>query len=236
MGLSFSKTILHGIGWHLPANFHLDTVRKCKKLIVVISHTSYWDFFILLLFRQCDERIRKNLYIVIKPQPFKTWGWFLRPLGAIPATKAEDSKGGFVQRLTQKFHNKSVRLIISPEGMMESNPWRSGYYYLCKGLKADIIVAGVDYERKTLHVGPLYTWDEIKDCSRGDLEEILQEEMGEVVPLYPEHSHTPITRTYDANKISTIDIYFFILLFIAIVIIIIIIILLCRGDKSKKSK
>ena len=236
MGATFSYGLLQCLGWYLPADYYLDRVANCKRLIVVISHTSYWDFFLLLLYRQCDNRIKKNLYIIMKPQPFHRWGWFLRPLGAIPATRAEDSKGGFVQSTLTQFGGQEVRLIVSPEGKMEPNPWRSGYYHLCRGLKADIVTAGVDYERKTLHVGPLHRWANIQHLSRTDLEKQLQTEMGQIVPLYPDLSYTPIIREYDRTRISATDPYPLILIGITLIIVIIIIILLWRGRREEKRR
>jgi 1-acyl-sn-glycerol-3-phosphate acyltransferase len=220
-----ANLILSWFGWNLPSDH--DFVRfsgeNSKRLVIVISHTSYWDFFLLLLYRQVDPRIQENLYLVMKPQPFETWGWFLEPLGCLPATRGEDSNQGFVKKTTTKFQDKDFRLIISPEGKMEASPWKSGYYHLSRETKSSIMVAGLDYERKSFYLGPVHSWEETRSLSKSELEKVLQKEMGEIVPLYPDLSHTPISRDYDLSKIEVIGTGFRISILLLILVLIVLI-------------
>ena len=196
------QAILYILGHHPLSEDHVEKLEHCRRLIVVISHTSYWDFFLLALYRQTDSRIKENLYLAVNPKPFERWGWLLEPMGCIPTTRAEDSGQGFVDSMVKRFRHQPCRFIVSPEGQLKPVPWRSGYYYLCQGLEADMVVAGVDYERKELHVGPLHRWKELKNQSREEVEKQLQQEMGEIVPLNLDGSYTPVTRDYDPDEVG----------------------------------
>lgn len=234
MGNVSSGILLGSLGWSFPPEEELDrfTTPESKRMIVVISHTSYWDFVLLLLARMADQRMKENLYLVMKPQPFQLWGWFLRPLGCLPATKAEEQGEGFVNKTIRQFEGQDIRLIISPEGKREASPWRSGYYHLCQGMKSSVMVGGLDYERKALYMGKIHPWSEIKDWPREKLEQTLQQEMGQIVPLHPESSYTKVTRPYDPDKICAIEPFVLIVLAVIIVLIIVVIVLLAKDEPS----
>lgn len=191
-----------------------------KRLIIVFSHTTVWDFVLFLLYRSFYSDIRDELRIVMKPQPFKHWGWFLRSIGCIPATRAEDKGEGFVDRTVRNFVNKSCKIALSPKGKMAKSEWRSGYYHLRRGLKADIVVAGLDYERRCLYMGPVHSHSEVEALSESELGRTLKEDMGAIVPLYPDCSEVDITREYDSSKIGLIN-------WVVLTLVLLIVILLC---------
>lgn len=207
-------------GWKYPSRSMIERFNN-QRMIVVISHTSHWDFFIFMLYRlECSE-YANNLYVVMKPQPFETFDWFLRYLDCIPATKAESNGEGFVKRTIQKFENKiHYKIAISPKGKTIKSTWRSGYYYLRKGLKCDIAVGGVDYEKKCLYFGPIHRHEDIDMINKNEMDNILKHDLGEIVPLYPESSEAIITRKYDYDKISLINWALFILILIIILLLI----------------
>ena len=64
-----ASSLLQAWGWNLSSDDEAIRFNRTKsdKIIVVISHTSYWDFFILMMYRTADARIRENLYLVVKP-------------------------------------------------------------------------------------------------------------------------------------------------------------------------
>ncbi len=238
MGNVGARFLLESIGWSFPSEEDLERFTKpeAKRMIIVISHTTYWDFILLLLIKMSDERMKEHLYIAMKPQPFRWFGWFLRPLGCIPATRKEDSGEGFVDKTSKRFQGEKVRLVVSPEGTMKASPWKSGYYHLVKGMKSSIMVSGLDYERKTIYLGPIHPWKEIRKWSKDKLEKTLQTEMGNVVPLYPDQSYTPILRPYCPEKISAIQPFILILTIIVVILIIAIIVLLIRSPKDQEGK
>jgi len=184
------SSLLQSWGWRLPPEGEIRrfTDPHFKKIIVVISHTSYWDFSLLMMYRQADPRIKKHMHLVVKPQAFDSWGWALRPMGCVPATRSEDSGNGFVEKTVEQFQDKDIRLIISPEGKLEASEWKSGYYYIAKKLQASIMVAGLDYKKKRLYFGNIHSFEHVDACSKEQLEEMLMKEMSNIIPLYPEGS------------------------------------------------
>ncbi len=219
--------LLELFGWHQPSAAVIKKL-KTKRLVIVISHTTYWEFFMLLFYRILSD-INPNLIIVMKPQPFENWGWFLKSMGCIPATKSEDTNGGFIQRTIKEYADKEeVQIVVSPEGKTDGTNWRSGYYYLCKGLKASVVAGGADYESKTLYMGPVHSYESIKDKSLEDVTAMLKADMGEIVPLNPSLSGHRITRKYDQDKISLMDWNGIIIVLLALIIIIVIIVILIK--------
>jgi acyltransferase-like protein len=213
------------LGWRPPSDSIIEKMRN-NSLIIVITHTSIWDFVLFLLYKLMYQEFGSKWTIVMKPQPFKYWGWFLRPIGCIPATRSEDKGHGFVHKTIKGYQNKDFQLVISPKGKMLKSEWRSGYYHLRRGLKANIVVAGLDYERKSLQMGPIHSDADIKDLNETDLGDLLKTDMGSIVPLYPECSNVQITREYDPGRIGVVNWGFLILVVLIIVILCVVIYLL----------
>ena len=190
-----SLSLLKLWGWERPTHKELKKLNNndTGKTIIIISHTSYWDFFLLMLYRQAEPIIGKNLYLVVKPQAFKEWGWFLEPMGCIPATRSEDTGGGFIERTTHKFQDKNFKIVISPEGKLVASKWRSGYYHLAKNLKASILVAGLDYKKRKIVFGDYHSYSKIIKSDYETFQNNLMDEMSKITPLYPEHSYVNIT-------------------------------------------
>ncbi len=217
-------SLLQSWGWQLPAEREIRRFANpnMKKIIVVISHTSYWDFSLMMMYRQADPRIKKLLYLVVKPQAFDSWGWALKPMGCIPATRAEDSGNGFVEKTVEQFRDKDIRLIISPEGKLDATEWRSGYYHIAKKLQASVMVAGLDYKRKRLYFGKIHSFEDVDACSKDQLEEMLMEEMSNVVPLHPERSRVNAKSKHkNLEPVQQIPFILTIVFFLALIIAII---------------
>ena len=180
------SSILFVLGWH-----RLDPSKVFQKsrVIMVFSHTTPWDFLFMLLYSGANIQYISNVYTVMKLQPFQYWGWFLRWINCIPATRAEDTADGFISRTAKILKGKeSFILLISPQGQCKSVPWRSGYYYLAQELKCNVQVVGFDYNLKTFVAFPEHSYSH----SRDELEPILMDEMSHITPLYPDKSYVQI--------------------------------------------
>lgn len=180
------------LGWEsLPINHIHELKNKNKKIVVIFSHTSYWDFWLIILYAMAYPGIMDNVYTVIKPQVFESWyGKILRDNNFIPATKLEEKNGGFVSNTVEKLKTKDIfMLMLSPEGTIKKNEWKSGYYYIAKSLCAKIVVAGFDYEKKSLVViGPV----DISDKTLHSANLYLQQNMSRIIPLNIKNSFVPI--------------------------------------------
>jgi len=143
-------------GWHLPERQIITKLHSRKRLILVFPHTSYWDFFITFFYMMAVPAIRPYLYTVVAARFFDHFGWPLRAIGCIPATRRDVKGQGFVDA-TAKFllAQPESRVLISPEGTILHAEWRTGYYHLGKAIGADVVMAGVDFEAKRLVMGPV---------------------------------------------------------------------------------
>jgi len=228
-----ASLLLTSLGWVKPSPTLMDNICHGRKLII-ISHTSYYDFFLLLLYRIANEKSIDNLYSIMKPQLFELFGSILTRFNFIPSTRLEKGGNGFVTNMVNRFKDRSdFKLVISPKGKVGKGPWRSGYYYIRDGLKCDITTVGLDYEKKSLYVGPIHKHDDIKDMSRDELDKLLATDLGKVVPLHIENSDVDITRNYQIDRIGLINWPLFLLIIIIVVLLIITIYLLWRQLKNK---
>ena len=101
--------ILMGLGWHKLADGELNRVKEPKKAVYIFPHTSHWDFWLTAMHSIAYTGLTDHIYTVIKPQAFKLWyGKYLRLMNCIPATKAEDSGGSFVD---------SNGVVLNPTGI-----------------------------------------------------------------------------------------------------------------------
>ena len=198
-----SKFILFSMGWSSIDESIFNNLNEYPNTVIVFSHTSYADFYILILYMIADPDKFKHVRTLVKPQPFEYMGWLLRKMGAIPATKVEDTKGGAVNRIVSDLKQSDrCTFLISPKGTIIKRPWRSGYYHIAVALDAKLMVAGLDYEKKRV-----LTSNKIHH-SQGEpaVKEFLEKELQVIVPLFPEEEIVTI-RAHDASKRGLIDIY-----------------------------
>lgn len=180
------RVTLLALGWKTYPPGHLDYYFPDRRVVVLFSHSSYWDFVIFLLYRLAHPEL-SDVYAVMKPQPFRYFGRILRWIGFVPASPLEKRGGGFVHSTIETFATvPRFSLLISPKGTIASAPWRTGYYYLAKGLDAQIQVAGLDYHRRGIAILPP------RDPGRlPEIEPLLKKDMEVIHPLYPSQELHP---------------------------------------------
>jgi len=196
-----SKLVLFIMGWSLLDKPTLSQLTKNKRAILIFSHTSYADFYIVLLYLLSYPNELSHVRMLVKPEPFKYLGWILRAFGGIPATKVDDKQGGAVDRIVSTLKESPMTaLLISPKGTIIKRPWRSGYYHIATGLDANLMVAGLDYEKKCVIISPEISSSESEDV----IKTFLEKELSQIVPLFPEEEIVPI-REHNEQKRSIID-------------------------------
>jgi 1-acyl-sn-glycerol-3-phosphate acyltransferase len=187
------------IGWApLPDVTHL---LRHERVVATFSHSSYWDFAIVTLYRLAYPRTMGHVYTLMKPQYFTHFGFILRGFGFIPSTRLEEKNGGAVDRVVQELQGKPCIFCISPKGTIVQAPWRSGYYAIAQGLKCPIITSGMDYEKRAIIMNKNFYFT---DTERHVMEPILQTEFADIVPCHP-HQEIPVTRSYNASKLGPIN-------------------------------
>jgi 1-acyl-sn-glycerol-3-phosphate acyltransferase len=141
------------LGWDINGNFpsHLD-----KFVIIVVPHTSWWDFLLGLLIREVwDEEIN---YIGKKSLFDSPLGWFFKWTGGTPIDRSKISDT--VKATAQIFsERKKFRLALSPEGTRKKvEKWKTGFYFIAKTANVPIVLVAFDYGKKEIKVSePVHT-------------------------------------------------------------------------------
>jgi len=148
------------LGWKLVGDFptHLK-----KMVIVVVPHTSWWDFLLGLLVRRVWQ-VEIN-YIGKKSLFNPPFGWFFRWTGGAPVDRS--SSNDTVLSIAKLFEERNIfRLSLSPEGTRKKvTTWKTGFYYIAKTANVPIVLVAFDYGKKQIKVSnPLQpTADKEKD-------------------------------------------------------------------------
>jgi hypothetical protein len=121
--------------------------------------------------------------------------------GCIPAPSLEDKcKNNFVKRIYDELKDvRPLKLLISPKGTVLNSPWKSGYYYIAKELNADVVVYGLDYEKKKL----VYCGSHEINKDVNEFNQDMKDKFSEIVALYPERECG--STAYNANELCFID-------------------------------
>jgi len=162
MSQVISKFILKILGWRL------DIPPKPwpeKYVIIVLPHTSNWDFPLGLLVRSA---IGEKVGYVGKASLFRPpFGILFRMLGGIPVDRSR--RNNFVDAVVDKFEDqKEMKISIAPEGTRKRvDKLRTGFYYIAKGAGVPILLCKFDYGNKLIGIStPFYlTDDQEKDFS-----------------------------------------------------------------------
>ena len=148
-------------GWNTKVLFP----HSIKKAVVIVGpHTSNWDFIFGLAFRSVSKI--KHSKFLGKSQLFKwPYGFIFRGLGGIPVDRK--SKHNIVEQVANEFYKHDEFLLaIAPEGTRKKvKQLKTGFYYISKAANVPIVMAGMDFEKKTLmYSEPFFaTEDESKD-------------------------------------------------------------------------
>ena len=146
----FCNYILHTLlGWKVEGSL---PDRKQSVLFVMLPHTSNWDFVIGMLFIKVEKikvtAFGKNGFYFF---PFKM---FYHYFNVVPIRR--NSSDNFVQQATTRYQqNAPLWTVMAPEGTRKKvENLKTGYYYLAKEAKVQIVLCGVDFARKAIIVKP----------------------------------------------------------------------------------
>ncbi|WP_405383147.1 1-acyl-sn-glycerol-3-phosphate acyltransferase [Maribacter sp. LLG6340-A2] len=140
------------LGWNIVGRFpsELD-----KFVIIVVPHTSWWDFLLGLLVRKVwKEEIN---YIGKKSLFDSPLGWFFRSTGGAPIDRSKTNDT--VKAIAQIFKDRDkFRLALSPEGTRKKvEKWKTGFYFIAKAVNVPIVLVAFDYGKKEIRLSkPVY--------------------------------------------------------------------------------
>jgi len=154
---AISRFILQFLGWKLewPPKPWPD-----KYIIIVIPHTSSWDFPLGLLVRAA---MGEDVKYVGKDALFKPpFGWIFRWLNGIPVDRSK--RNNFVDAVVQKFKEEdNLKICLAPEGTRKRvDKLKTGFYYIAKGAEIPLIFCKFDFGKKVIGAAePFYTTDDM---------------------------------------------------------------------------
>ena len=144
------KLFLTITGW----KFKGDIPRSDRIILVAGPHTSNWDFLLALAF---IFGLNLNVFWIGKHTLFKNgFSKIMRKLGGIPVDRASpELLMNEVSHIVKK--QKGVIIAISPEGTRKKvERLKSGFLRIAKTTNSQILLAGIDFESKLIHLGKLF--------------------------------------------------------------------------------
>ena len=145
-----AKFFLTITGW----KFKGDIPRRDRIILVAGPHTSNWDFLLALAF---IFGLNLNVYWIGKHTLFKNgFSKIMRKLGGIPVDRASpELLMNEVSHIVKK--QQGVIIAISPEGTRKKvERLKSGFLRIAKTTNSKIMLAGIDFESKLIHLGKLF--------------------------------------------------------------------------------
>jgi len=136
------------LGWKITGNFD-ENIKKC--VIMVIPHSSNFDFFLGLFVRGI---VNQEMNFVGKKELFVfPFGYYFRSIGGA----ALDRSGGknLVDSIVDIFNSRKIfRLAIAPEGTRKKvAELRTGFYYIALKANVPIVPVAFDYGKKEVRIG-----------------------------------------------------------------------------------
>ncbi len=122
-----------------------------KLMIVVMPHTSNWDFPIGILVRW---KMEMKIKFVGKSSLFKPpYGFIMRALGGYPVERnPTKKKESVVEQIIDIINSEDeIRITFTPEGTRKKvKRLRSGFYTIAKATGIKIQLVAIDYHSKTV--------------------------------------------------------------------------------------
>ena len=144
------KFFLTITGW----KFKGDIPRSDRIILVAGPHTSNWDFLLALAF---IFGLNLNVFWIGKHTLFKNgFSKIMRKLGGIPVDRASpELLINEVSHIVKR--HQGVIIAISPEGTRKKvERLKSGFLRIAKTTNSQILLAGIDFESKLIHLGKLF--------------------------------------------------------------------------------
>ena len=150
-----------------------------KFIIIVAPHTSNWDFFIGGLY--LNARGIKSKVLIKKEVFFFPLGLIFKMIGGIPVDRYK--RNNISEQMVDLFNrSKKMTLIITPEGTRKKvSNWKKGFHRIAKQANVPVILAFIDYGRKTVGINKVF---ELTDDIDADMIR-LKKYYKNIIPKYP---------------------------------------------------
>lgn len=137
-------------GWRIEG----DLPAAPKFVIVAAPHTTNWDLPNTLA---AGLHYGRPVHWMGKDSLFKPpFGGFMRWLGGIPVDRSKSNNA--VQQMVDWFATKDrLALVVAPSGTRSATvKWKSGFYHIAVGAGVPIVLAFIDYPRRTIGVAQVF--------------------------------------------------------------------------------
>ena len=197
-----SRLLLSLMGWNrAPA----ETIRKIATMdtnqVLLLQHTSYWDFALGVLYFFANDLDARAKYIVV--ETLNTKYWYLRPMfhytGCIFVPRVEGARNrGSTSQIIKAINadpTKRKIILISPNGSTKGatdTEWRTGWFYIAKGINAKVGTIGLNYHPAVRSID----YNEARVMKGSYAEEVgaLRAEVASIYPKFPKESSVlPLT-------------------------------------------
>jgi 1-acyl-sn-glycerol-3-phosphate acyltransferase len=138
-----SQWLLDLFGWKIVGRYP-EGVKKF--VIIVMPHTSWWDFPLGALVRAA---LQADINYIGKKSLFRPpFGWFFRWMGGYPVDRSR--RANLVDAVVDIFQEReNFVLAIAPEGTRKKvDKLKTGFYYIALGAGVPIIMVKFDYEHR----------------------------------------------------------------------------------------
>lgn len=152
----FSNWILKTLGWKIKVT---TLPFPDKYIIIVIPHTSNWDFPLGLL---CRSALGEKIRFIGKHSLFRPpFGALFRWMGGYPVDRSQSHN--YVESVVAIFNKeKQLGIAIAPEGTRSKvDRLKTGFYYIAKSAGIPILMGKLDYQQRTLEISaPFFPTDD----------------------------------------------------------------------------
>lgn len=157
--------LLRLLGWRIINSYPVEIP---KGVLIVIPHTSAWDFPLGIMVRSA---INADIKFVGKNSLFKPpFGWLFRWLGGYPVDRSKSHN--FVQSMVDIFNKEPYfHVVLAPEGTRRRvDKLKTGFYYIAKEAGVPIVMCKFDFGNKEIFFSQPYftTGDVSADFSKID--------------------------------------------------------------------
>jgi len=174
-----SRFILKIMGWKVTG-FDPGDLKKC--ILIVVPHTSAWDFPLGLLVR---SKLGADIKFIGKEELFKGWkGIGSRFFGGIPVKRNEHSS--FVEDVAEIFNSREVfRICLAPEGTRKAvTKLKSGFHRIAIAANVPVILVKWDFGNKNINFSEPWHMTDNKADDMKKVEDYFRGVIGKV----PEYS------------------------------------------------
>jgi 1-acyl-sn-glycerol-3-phosphate acyltransferase len=149
----FSRRWLRWKGWEVRGTL---PPQARRSVFIAAPHTSNWDLpYTLMTAFVLGLRIHWLGKASLFRWPF---GGTMRWLGGIAVDRSQP--GGLVAAAAGVLagDGPALQLVVPPEGTRgRTRHWKTGFWHIAREAKVPIVLAYMDYERRTCGLGPLFT-------------------------------------------------------------------------------